>query len=59
MQAANPRKLSWAIQWRSRPEKRLYWGALGVEIIDIPLEQFLLGLDRTFNSIAGSKSAAS
>ena len=32
VQSADPKKLSWAVQWRSRPEKRLYWNTLGVEL---------------------------
>ena len=56
-QASDPKKLSWAVQWRSRPEWRIYWKALGVEIVDIRLQQFMLGLDKAFNDLTGSRSA--
>jgi hypothetical protein len=57
MRSADPKRLSWAVQWQSRPEKRIYWRALGVEIIDIRLEQFMPGLNRTLKAVAGSRSA--
>jgi SIR2-like domain len=57
VQSADLKKLSWAVQWRSSPERQLYWRALGVEIINIRLEQFMLGLNKAFNALAGSKSA--
>ncbi len=54
--SADPKKLSWAVQWKARPEKHLYWSALNLEIIDIRLEQFTLGLNNAFNTLAGAKS---
>jgi hypothetical protein len=51
MHRAEPRKLSWAIQYRPRPEKRLYWGELGVQIIDIPQERFMLELNHRLETM--------
>lgn len=54
--AGDPRTRSWAIQRRARQGRRQYWRALGVDIIDVELEQFMLGLDKAFHALAGSTS---
>jgi hypothetical protein len=48
--AASPKTLSWAVQWRPRPEKRIYWQELGVRIVDITLEYFMLMLNQRLES---------
>jgi len=55
MHRADPRKLSWAIQLQPRPEKRLYWGELGVQIVDIPQERFILELNDQLESLTGPR----
>jgi hypothetical protein len=44
MNSLDPKKMSWAIQFQPRPEKRLYWRHLGVKIVDITLQHFMLEL---------------
>jgi hypothetical protein len=58
MKSADSNALSWAIQKRVSPERRLYWSALGVEIVVTRLERFMVALNREFNTLAGSRSAS-
>ena len=53
MHDANPTKVSWAVQLKSRPEVRSYWKALGLEIHEIELERFMLHLNGAFTGLAG------
>lgn len=46
MRAADPNKLSWAVQWPIRPEKSIYWQQIGVSMVGIRLEKFMLELNR-------------
>ena len=56
MHDQDPKKLSWAIQWQPRPEKRLYWRELGVQIVDITLANFMLELNRRLDSMNASRA---
>jgi hypothetical protein len=53
MRGADPTKLSWAVQLGSRPELRSYWKALGLEILEIELQRFMVRLNGAFNQLAG------
>jgi hypothetical protein len=50
---ADPTKLSWAVQLGSRPEMRAYWRALGLDILEIELQRFMVGLNGAFSRLAG------
>lgn len=53
MHRGDPRKLSWAIQSQPQAGKRLYWGELGVQIVDIKQERFIMELNDELESLRG------
>jgi hypothetical protein len=57
--AADAKKISWSVQWQSRPEARLYWKALGVNVIDVQLDRFMVDLNAAFTALAGPVLGAS
>jgi hypothetical protein len=59
MRFRNPQNLSWAIQWKPSPESRVYWRQLGLQIVDITLQKFMLELNRRLQAAAPLPTAPS
>jgi len=44
--------MSWAVRYNTTGVTRTLWGKRGVEIVDVPIEQYLSGLGRELTSPA-------
>ena len=48
----------WAIQFQPRPERRLYWQEIGVHIVDMTQESFMLELAYRLQQLEKARAAS-